>query len=111
MKQLLLYFMFFVASSLILIQCARFFPSIDTGKDNPFENRKINTVKNKEKEKQVLSEKKSTNNNNNKISHMAYFSYWPYHILQKINRSNLLNNPYDVVQQYNLTSSNIMQEK
>jgi len=109
MKQLLLYFTFFVASSLILIQCARFFPSIDTRKDNPFEDRKINTVKNKEKEKQVLSEKKSINNN--KISHMAYFSYWPYHILQKINRSNLLDNPYDVVQQYNLTSSNIMQEK
>jgi hypothetical protein len=109
MKQLLLYFMFFVASSLILIQCARFFPSIDTGKETPFENKKINTVKNKEKEKAVLPEKKSTSNS--KMSHMAYISYWPYHILQKINKGNLLNNPYDIIQQYNLTSSNIMQEK
>jgi hypothetical protein len=109
MKQLLLYFMFFVAFSLILIQCARFFPSIDAGKETPFENKKINTIKNKEKEKAVLPEKKSTTDN--KISQMAYIPYWPYHILQKINKGNLLNNSYDVVQQYNLTSSNIMEEK
>jgi hypothetical protein len=109
MKQLILYFLFFVASSLILIQCARFFPSIDTGKETPFENKKVNTIKNKEKEKAVLNQKKSTTDN--EISRMAYISYWPYHVLQKINKSNLLNNSYNVVQQYNLTSSNIMQEK
>jgi hypothetical protein len=106
MKQLLLYFLFFVASSLILIQCARFFPSIDTGKEAPSENKKLNTVK---KQKAVLPEQKSTTDN--KISQMAYISYWPYHILQKINKSNPLNNSYNLVQQYNLTSSNIMQEK
>ncbi|WP_259070492.1 hypothetical protein HDF24_10750 [Mucilaginibacter sp. X4EP1] len=109
MKQLVLYFMFFVASSLILIQCARYFPSTNNNKQIPGETKKV--FINKGKEKPVVSntaDKKNTRDS--KSSNLTYTAYWPYKMLQRINDARFFNTPHRIITQYNfMISYNLLQ--
>jgi hypothetical protein len=104
MKQLVLYFMFFVASSLILIQCARIFPSPNGNAEIRIEAKK--TITNKEKEKPVASSKPDKKNaKESKSPSVTYVAYWPYRMLQKINDARFFNVPHNIITQYNFTRS------
>jgi len=101
--------MFFVASSLILIQCARYFPSTDNNKQVTSETKKV--FINKEKEKPVVSNKPNKKNTkDSKSSNVTYTAYWPYRMLQRINDDRFFNAPLNIIAQYNFTRSyNLLQ--
>ncbi len=101
--------MFFVVSSLILIQCARYFPSTDNNKQTTSETKKV--FINKEKEKSVVSNKPDKKNaRDSRSPNITYTAYWPYRMLQKINDARFFNAPLNIIAQYNFTRSyNLLQ--
>lgn len=110
MKQLLLYFTFFIASSLILVQCAKLFPSKDKtpGPQTP-------TTLKVQKVKYDRTDKKTTNSINkvnrigifqsSAIAPFLYSSYLPYKMILKFKNSRRLYNQYIFQKQHSVTEN------
>ena len=107
MKQLLLYFLFFVGSALLLIQCAKMFPSRDTfSKYQPKENTKTDVaINNKQNNASLSIFNVSTFKSGFKHRIITPFfknSVFPYKTLIYNNFHSLFNNPYISLNNYDL---------
>ena len=118
MKQLLLYFLFFVGSALLLIQCAKIFPSNDGFlKYQPKGNTKIGVaIKNKQNSTSLSAFDVSTFKSGFKHRIITPFfknSVFPYKMMIYHNYRSLLYNPYlslnnyDFANKYKYKSSRI----
>jgi hypothetical protein len=107
MKQLLLYFLVFVGSALLLIQCAKMFPSKDGfSKYLPKENTKTAVaINNKQDNASSPIHNISTLKSGFKHSVITPFfknSVFPYKTLIYNNFHSLFNNPYISLNNYDL---------
>ena len=110
MKQLLLYFTFFIASSLILVQCAKLFPSTDKtpGIQTPT-TLKVQKAKYNRAAKKIENETIKVNRvsmfQSNTIIPFLYNSYLPYKIILKFKNSRRLYNQYIFQKQHSVTEN------
>ncbi len=110
MKQLLLYFTFFIASSLILVQCAKLFPSKDktTGLQTPT-TLKVQKVKNNRADKKTANRTNDVNRlsifQSSTIVPFLYNSYLPYKMILKFKNSRRLYNQYIFQKQRSVTEN------
>ncbi len=112
MKQLLLYFLFFVVSSLIFLQCAKMFPSPTTT-----HRHKAPVIKSNTKASFNGSKKTSMNLSANSASKkntgfsskfiLPVFSTSPMYYLSflRMNRPGIVYNPYVIFKSYNLSQN------
>jgi hypothetical protein len=109
MKQLLLYFLFFVGSALLLIQCAKMFPSKDGFlKYQPKENTKTDVaINNKQDNASLPIFNISTFKSGLKHRIITPFfknSVFPYKMMIYDNYRSLIYNPYLSLNNYDLAN-------
>jgi hypothetical protein len=109
MKQLLLYFLYFVGSALLLIQCAKMFPSKDGfSKYPPIDNTKTDfAINNKQKKASLRISNISAFKSGLKQKIITPFfknSVFPYKMMIYHNYRSLFYNPYISLNNYDLVS-------